>query len=145
MSSHRLSLAFAAAIAVVLLVPVPELSLPESWPFPDDWTLAVPTDKLVHFLLFLVASRPWFRSLRALGSPRFGRPVPAAFGTVLFAIGYGLLLELAQGLFTSTRTPELADALAGALGAAVGVAFWSRGVAVRGPAARSGGGRSAGF
>ncbi|MGE0639824.1 MAG: hypothetical protein AB7G12_14230 [Thermoanaerobaculia bacterium] len=130
---HRLSVALVAAIAILLLVPVPALPLPESWPFPADWTLAVPLDKLVHFLLFLVASRPWFRSLRALGSSRFGRPVRAAAGTVLFALGYGLLLELAQGLFTSTRTPELADALAGALGAAVGVAFWSRGVAVRRP------------
>ncbi|MEZ5312284.1 MAG: hypothetical protein R2862_00860 [Thermoanaerobaculia bacterium] len=145
MSSHRLSLAFAAAIAFLLLVPVPELSLPESWPFPAGWTLAVPLDKLVHFLplpgrlasLVPLAAGDRRVAVRAAGpgglrhSPLRHRLRPAA--------------RARARARDSDENARCRGRSRGALGAAVGVALWSRGGAVRGPAARSGGGRSAGF
>ena len=116
---HRLSLAIAAGIAALLLAPMPELPIPETWPFPADWSLAVPLDKLVHFLLFFLAARPWRRSLAALPALGAGRAADGA--TVGVAFGYGLLLELLQGTLTATRTADPFDALAGMAGALVAV------------------------
>ncbi len=110
---HLLSLAFALAIGVALIEPVP--------PTLENAThgSAFPFDKLVHFGLFLVAAFPWRRSFAVLGARSPG------FATIATAALYGGLLEIAQGLWT-VRDPELLDMVAGALGAAVAVAFLRR-------------------
>ena len=112
---HALSLAFAAAIALALLLPWPDFHLPEVWRFPGGWTVVLPLDKFGHFLLFLAAARPWRRSFRALDWRHAG------LATIAGAALYGGLLELGQGALTTTRSPEVLDALAGALGAAASV------------------------
>ncbi len=103
---HALSLAVTLAIAIALLAPLPPPeSLPGAWSVPE-------VDKLVHGLLFLAAAHCWRRSLARLGVAR------PALASLAAAAAYAGLLELAQGLWTS-RTPELADLLAGVLGALV--------------------------
>ena len=115
---HALSLSLAAAIALVLLLPWPEF-VPVRWLFPEGWTFALPfdlpLDKAGHFLLFLAAARPWRRSFRALDWRHAG------LATIAAAALYGGLLELGQGALTTTRSAEILDALAGALGAAASV------------------------
>lgn len=105
---HILSLALAVAIAIALLEPVP--------PRLESAThgSTFPVDKLVHFVLFLVASFPWRRSFAAIGARS------AEFSTVAAAALYGGSLELAQGLWTA-RDPEVLDMVAGALGALAAV------------------------
>ena len=105
---HVVSLAFAVAIAIALIEPVP-VQLENA-----THEIAFPIDKLVHFGLFLVAAFPWRRSLALLGVKSPGVAV------VVAAAVYGGLLEIAQGLWT-LRDPELLDMAAGALGAAVAV------------------------
>ncbi len=115
---HLVSLAFAVAIAVALIEPVP-LPLENA-----TQGMTFPIDKLVHFLLFLVAAFPWRRSLAVLGvrSPGVAVVVTAAI--------YGGLLEVAQGIWT-LRDPEFLDMAAGALGAMVTVGILKV-IAVRG-------------
>jgi len=104
---HLLSLAVAVAIAVALLEPVPVVLEAASH------ELTFPLDKLAHFGFFLLAAVPWRRSLAVLGvkSPGIAVVVTAAL--------YGGLLEVAQGLWTA-RDAEVADMVAGALGALAG-------------------------
>jgi VanZ family protein len=115
---HLLSLAVAVGIAIVLLEPVP--------PALDAASKQVtfPVDKLAHFGLFLAAALPWRLSFAAWGARRPGLWV------VVAAAVYGGLLEVAQGLLPA-RDPELADLVAGALGALAGVLVL-RGMAARG-------------
>lgn len=101
---HALSLAFAVAIAFVLIEPVPRRLENATHDF------IFPIDKLAHFALFLVAAFPWRRSLALLGVKSPGVAV------VVTAAVYGGLLEIAQGLWT-LRDAEILDMVAGALGA----------------------------
>ena len=107
---HALSLALAVGIAIALIEPVP--------PRLENATQgsAFPYDKLVHFVLFLVAAFPWRRSLAALGAKSPGVAV------VVTAAVYGGLLEVVQGLWTR-RDAELLDMVAGALGALAAIAI----------------------
>ena len=116
---HLVSLAFALAIGVALIEPVP--------PTLENAThgSAFPFDKLVHFGLFLVAAFPWRRSFAVLGVRSPG------FATIATAAVYGGLLEIAQGLWT-LRDPEVLDMAAGAVGAMVAMGV-VRGLAARRP------------
>jgi glycopeptide antibiotics resistance protein len=40
---------------------------------------------------------------------------------LIASIGYGILIEICQGVFTTTRTPDILDVLANSLGATVGL------------------------
>jgi VanZ family protein len=46
-----------------------------------------------------------------------------AFVIFLIAIGYGLLMELFQSIFTTTRTADIFDVMANASGALGGLLF----------------------
>lgn len=114
-SSGRLgAAAVSLAVAVLLLVPVP--SLPEG----SEWTMqGVPLDKLAHVALFILQGIAW---ARALGVSE-GRAARTFFVLLLSLTVFGALLELAQGAI-GWRMAELADVLADALGAALGLGFW---------------------
>jgi VanZ family protein len=72
-------------------------------------------DKLAHALLMgILAVLLWL----AIPIPRWQRGLVSAFGTIAYAGG----MELVQGL-TAFRTAELADLLAGGLGAVLAVAI----------------------
>lgn len=130
--AHAVAIAFAGGIALLLLAPFPA----GPGPLFPGFTFALPLDKVVHFVLFFAAAWPWWRSFRALG---LVRPGFAAVATVSFATAYAGLLELAQGALTTTRTAEWGDLLAGALGAAVGVATLGAARSARRASTRAGG------
>lgn len=90
----------ACAIAIVFLSLLP----------PDAATAAAGHDKLKHALAYA--------SLALFGSLAFDRP--AILRVVLAATGFGLLLELAQGLMPFGREASWADGLANAAGAGLG-------------------------
>lgn len=87
-------------------------------------------DKIIHFVLFAVLAGLAARSLRAFGAAGWRRPParrPLSWA-VLIAIAYGGAAELLQ-LRIGGRTAEWADFgadAAGALGAALVVAWWWR-------------------
>ena len=107
-AAHLPSLAVAAAVAVLLLMPQASLPDAPSW-LPSSWDAIL--DKLGHAGLFFVLAGLWYRSVLRLRK----RSSPLALA-VLAATAYGGLLELAQAL-TPTRDASLADAAADLAGA----------------------------
>lgn len=69
-------------------------------------------DKMVHFVFYFVFTLLWFRFSKT-GIQDQKKALVVFFA----AIGYGLLMELCQSLFTSNRTADLFDGLANSCGA----------------------------
>ncbi len=75
-------------------------------------------DKFVHFTFYFVFVVLWFLFAKDKSINKKTKLI------VLFsAIGYGILMEICQGVFTTTRTPDILDVLANSLGAIVGLLF----------------------
>jgi VanZ family protein len=73
-------------------------------------------DKYVHFTFYFVFVILWCQFVKGY------KPINKTKLTVLFsAIGYGILMEICQGLFTTTRTADILDVLANSFGAIVGL------------------------
>lgn len=73
-------------------------------------------DKLVHFTFYFVFVILWCQFVKGY------KPINKTKLIVLFsAIGYGILMEICQGLFTTTRTADILDVLANSFGATVGL------------------------
>jgi VanZ family protein len=104
------ALAWAAAIALLLLVPLPAVAEP-----PAAWR-ALPFDKLVHVLLFLGLGVAWQRWWRAASRGRSGAWTGRA-AVAAAATAWGGLLELAQGALGLGRVAEWGDLAADAAGA----------------------------
>jgi VanZ family protein len=66
-------------------------------------------DKIMHFLAYGVLA----------GLFRLGWPKVWGGGLFFAAVGFGALIEIAQGTLTDGRTASIADALANSLGALV--------------------------
>lgn len=67
-------------------------------------------DKIVHFVFYFVLTLSWFMSFKYLD---FYKKIKI----VCFAIVYGIIIEVLQGVFTVNREADVFDALANSLGA----------------------------
>lgn len=75
-------------------------------------------DKYVHFLFYFIFVSLWYLFLNKKN------PNPKNKIVVLIsAISFGILMEICQGLFTTTRTPDILDVLANSVGAIFGLLF----------------------
>lgn len=75
-------------------------------------------DKFLHATFYFVFTVLWylgFSRSKRIGS-RKSRLLSFAF-----AVGYGIVLEICQGLFTKERTPDVIDALANTAGSTIAV------------------------
>ncbi|WP_396145126.1 VanZ family protein [Flavobacterium sp.] len=72
-------------------------------------------DKYVHFLFYLVFVLLWF-----LFIIRTKYVNSAKLKSLIFAVSYGIIIEICQGLYTTTRTPDVYDVLANSIGAFTG-------------------------
>jgi len=77
-------------------------------------------DKYVHFTFYFIFVVVWF-----LFANRTKIRKKIKWIVLFSAIGYGILMEICQGLFTSTRSPDIMDVLANSLGAITGLLFIS--------------------
>ena len=87
----------------------------------DTGGLTVPyADKIVHFTFYLVFTIAGSLSLRerTSGSLGLGKTLTIV---LIFAILYGILMEVLQYTLTKDRMAEFADVLANALGAFAGI------------------------
>ena len=73
-------------------------------------------DKYVHFLFYLVFVFVWFLYFVRTRYIKSARLV-----ALILAITFGILMEICQGLFTTTRTPDVFDVLANSIGAFTGI------------------------
>lgn len=70
-------------------------------------------DKYVHFLFYLLFTFLWGIALNSTELKR-------SISILVSAILYGILIEIAQGLFTVNRQPDFFDVIANSCGALVG-------------------------
>ncbi|MCW4468673.1 VanZ family protein [Flavobacterium sp. MFBS3-15] len=79
-------------------------------------------DKLLHAFFYFVFTLLWYLGLRALKvSTHFSRRVWA----FTIAVGYGIIMEVCQALFTDSRSADAIDAIANSAGSAIAVfALW---------------------
>ena len=70
-------------------------------------------DKYVHFLFYLFFTLIWGIALRC-------NKLKNSIIILLSAVFYGVVIELAQGIFTLTRQPDFYDVVANSCGAFVG-------------------------
>jgi VanZ family protein len=73
-------------------------------------------DKYVHFTFYFVFVVLWF-----LYAKRKNISFKTKFIVLFSAIGYGVLMEICQGVFTKTRTADILDVVANSLGAISGL------------------------
>jgi VanZ family protein len=72
-------------------------------------------DKIVHFLFYLVFVVLWsFANVKSYLKMKYDLLI------VVFAIFYGIIIEVLQSVLTKTREADLYDAFANSLGAIVG-------------------------
>jgi len=76
-------------------------------PGPVAATVSTPWDKANHFLGYFILCAWWLGLL----------PRSRWLGGVVAVIAFGIVLEVAQGLFTATRQMEAVDVFANAMGA----------------------------
>jgi len=75
-------------------------------------------DKYVHFTFYFVFVVLWFLYAESKSIKHQMKYI------ILFAsIGYGILMEICQGIFTQSRTPDIFDVLANSTGAILGLFF----------------------
>jgi VanZ family protein len=110
----RVAAAWTAAVALLLLAPIPEIFRG----FSRGESGGLPLDKVAHVALFGLLARAWLRAARPAG-------LAAAAGVAAIAVAYGGLLELLQPV-VSARGAEWGDLAADALGAGVALAVARR-------------------
>ncbi len=82
-------------------------------------SISIPNkDKYVHFTFYFIFVIVWF-----LFANRNNIANKVKWIVLFSAIGYGILMEICQGLFTLNRAPDLMDVLANSLGAITGLLF----------------------
>lgn len=72
-------------------------------------------DKVVHFIFYFTLVLFWGFFLKKDNKSLF-----ASIIILLSAIEYGVFMEICQGTFTTTRSPDLLDIVANSLGAITG-------------------------
>ncbi len=75
-------------------------------------------DKYVHFAFYFVFVVFWCYFVKRKTFSTFTNII-----IVIFAIEYGILMEICQGIFTKNRMPDITDIYANSTGALLGFVF----------------------
>jgi len=77
-------------------------------------------DKFVHFTFYFVFVVLWFLYVESKNiNPK------TKYKILVASIGYGILMEICQGIFTINRITDIFDVLANSAGAILGILFMS--------------------
>ncbi|RZJ64010.1 MAG: VanZ family protein [Flavobacterium sp.] len=76
------------------------------------------SDKFVHFLFYFIFTLLWYRCFKAMDWWPLRKTKIIVF---MFAVSYGILIEICQGVFTSYRSADVLDAVANTSGSAFGI------------------------
>ena len=100
-------------LAIIWTVLITVASLVSSSAIPKGYLLW--NDKIIHFLFYLVFVVLWsFANVKSYLKMKYDLLI------VVFAIFYGIIIEVLQSVLTKTREADLFDAFANSLGAIVG-------------------------
>lgn len=75
-------------------------------------------DKYVHFTFYFVFVSLWYLYFNKLNPNKNSK-----WKIVIAAILFGILMEFCQGAFTTTRSPDVYDAISNSVGAILGMLF----------------------
>jgi len=75
-------------------------------------------DKIIHFIFYFVFVVLWSSYRKS-----FDYTKKEGIVILVIGIGFGIVMELLQGVFTTTRTADIQDALANSIGAFIGFLF----------------------
>lgn len=106
--SLYLAILWTVVVTVLSLVSIENNTIGSSIPYKD---------KIAHFVFYFVFMLTWglyFLSFRWNTSK-------VLWSVFLFAIVFGILMEVCQELFTTTRKAEVADAIANTIGSTIGL------------------------
>lgn len=109
---------------VVWVVFITYACLASASEIPKATWLDIPNkDKIVHFIFYFVFTVLLYKDYKV----KAGSLKKAWIFAFATAVGYGIIIEICQGLFTVERSPDVMDALANTSGSALAIfALWLR-------------------
>jgi len=104
---------YSVFITIVFLMPAKEI--------PKLFNFYIPIDKLIHVFIFLILSFLWLLFVNNLSNDT--KPVVLLLILVVCLI-YGILIEVTQELYVSSRGAEVLDVIADLVGTGLGLLFF---------------------
>ena len=104
---------YSVFITVVFLMPAKEI--------PKLFNFYIQIDKLIHVFIFLILSFLWLLFVNNLSND--SKPVVLLLIMVVCLI-YGILIEVTQELYVSSRGAEVLDVIADLVGTGLGLLFF---------------------
>ena len=104
---------YSVFITILFLLPTKEI--------PKLFDTFIPIDKLVHVFIFLVLIFLWLLYVNSVLNDT--KPIVLLF-ILIASLFYGILIEVIQELYVSSRGAEVLDVIADLLGASLGLLFF---------------------
>ena len=104
---------YSVFITIIFLLPTKEI--------PKLFDAFIPIDKLVHVFIFLVLTFLWLLYVNSVLNHT--KPIVLLF-ILVASLFYGILIEVIQELYVSSRGAEVLDVIADLLGASLGLLFF---------------------
>ena len=101
---------YSVFITILFLLPTKEI--------PKLFNTIIPIDKLVHVFIFLVLTFFWLLYVNSVLNHT--KPIVLLF-ILIASLFYGILIEVIQELYVSSRGAEVLDVIADLLGASLGL------------------------
>ena len=104
---------YSVFITIIFLLPTKEI--------PKLFFTFIPIDKLVHVVIFLVLTFLWLFYVNSVLNDI--KPI-VLFFILAVCLFYGILIEVTQELYVSSRGAEVLDVIADLLGSSLGLLFF---------------------
>ena len=104
---------YSVFISILFLLPTKEI--------PKLFDTFIPIDKLVHVVIFLVLTFLWLFYVNSVLNDI--KPI-VLFFILAVCLFYGILIEVIQELYVSSRGAEVLDVIADLLGSSLGLLFF---------------------
>jgi len=104
---------YSVFITIIFLLPTKEI--------PKLFDTFIPIDKLVHVFIFLVLTFLWLLYVNSVLNDT--KPILLLF-ILVASLFYGILIEVIQELYVSSRGAEVLDVIADLVGTGLGLLFF---------------------
>ena len=108
-----ISIIYSVFITIIFLIPTNEM--------PELSNFLIPIDKIIHVFIFLALTFLWLSYINSLLNNT--KPIVLFFILVVCLL-YGILIEVIQEFYVSSREAEFFDVIADLLGVSLGLLFF---------------------
>ena len=108
-----ISIIYSVFITIIFLIPTNEM--------PELSNFLIPIDKIIHVFIFLALTFLWLSYINSLLNNT--KPIVLFFILVVCLL-YGILIEVIQEFYVSSREAEVFDVIADLLGVSLGLLFF---------------------